>query len=205
MLKLCILFLLFILSSVAVSAIEVTTVYTDDHYYVSSGFVDIDFPAETLSALLTDFVHYRNWALKGLDGRDEVSKEFIGILRDVAYLPAEEVFVLYYDINLSWRFGSKGHTVRFILKQERSSEGLIRRLSLKLEEKSSTLKDAGFYMVLTPYGSSARIKATARVKFTWLINLFFRLERYRRNVDWRIERIIENLVDYAMLAERNVS
>ncbi len=200
--KLCILFLLFSLSSVAVYAIEVTTVYTDDQYYVSLGIVDIGLPAESLSSILTDFAHYRNWALKGLDGRDEVSKGFIGILRDVAYLPAEEVFVLYYDINLSWPFGSKDHTVRFILKQERSSEGLIRRLSLKLEEKSFTLKDAGFYMVLTPYGSGARIKATARVKFSWLINLFFHLEKYRKNVDWRIERIIENLADYAILVER---
>jgi hypothetical protein len=182
--------------SLPVFSLETHTVYTEDHYYVTSGTAELSVSFLRASAVLSDFSGYTHWAFRGLDGKDEISKKYIGLLKHIVYRPVEQVFSVIYDVNLRWPFGSRDNVLRFVLSHAAYRGNLLRSMILALEEETVALRDASLNFQIEPRGEGSFITATVRVKFTWLIDLFFDIESYRKSVEWRIQRILINLAEY---------
>ncbi len=176
------------------SAQSVATHKAEDGTYVTAGRVMIDRPIEVVRQVLRNRPAYSEWLLRGVDGSDPRSAEFIGVLRRIEYNEERRRFVLYYDVNLPWPFGSKDNTVDFIYAEGRSRAGTP-MFSVGLARPDGALQGARLdYRLHNLHGQTA-VDFTAGIKFSWLIDLFLTLPVYSRNIEWRIQRVLRNLVE----------
>ena len=177
-----------------VSAQSVSTHKDEDGTYVTSGRVIIDRPIETVRAVLRDRPAYSEWLLRGVDGSDPRSANFIGVLRRIEYNEERRRFVVYYDVNLPWPFGSTDNTVDFIYAEGRSRAGTP-MFSVGLARPEGALQGARLDYRLHDLQGHTAVDFAAGIKFSWLIDLFLTLPTYSRNIEWRIQRVVRNLVE----------
>ncbi|MBN2443030.1 MAG: hypothetical protein JXJ04_16850, partial [Spirochaetales bacterium] len=174
-------------------AVNAETVYDRDQYYNTSGMASIDLSLKELTEVLTDFNGYRNWALKGIDGKDPRSKKFNLILSDVDYLEEAGKFILIFDINLFWPFGSKGNKVYFDIIYHYSPAGTLRTIEFDLSNPTILVPSANLSLELYDHGSESKIYFKSKIKLAWFFDMFFSLKAFKRNFEVRIVNIIRNL------------
>lgn len=181
----------------AVSLENVETRYGDDGYYITHGSVSVPVPVFLANRIISDYRHYNRWALKGMDGRDPISKKFIGLLKDVRFIPPNTLEV-YYDVNLPWPFGMKDKSVRFAIDSSIYSGRDYIKMAFTMDQEAAALEDS--YLEFEVVGNEERseILFSFGLKFTPLVNLFFSLPSYKKNIEWRIIRVLENFNTYAV-------
>lgn len=177
------------------------TYYNDDGYYITEGSVVVPVPVFLANRIISDYRHYNRWALKGMDGRDPISKEFIGILKDVRYLHPETLEV-YYDVNLPWPFGMKDKSVRFAIDSSIYSGMDYIKMSFTMDQEAAALENSSLQFEVVGNERESEILFTFGLKFTPLVNLFFSLPSYKKNIEWRIIRVLKNFNTYAMSKNR---
>lgn len=178
-------------------AVNAETTYDEERYYNTSGAVILDISYKELSDILTDYDGYRNWALKGIDGKDPRSKKFVAILTDIIYQQVEQKFMLVFDINLIWPFGSKGNNIYFDIKKEYNSTGLLKTIEFSLCKPTFLVPRAVLSLKLyKDYSGGSRIYFKSRIKLAWFIDLFYTLKGFKRNFEVRIVNIIRNIKDF---------
>ncbi len=160
--------------------------------YVTRGFLSLPIAFSALREILDDYSTYREWALEGMDGKDPVSKKFIGIFSDIIYLPEQHFFEVVFDVNLPWPFGSKGNKIQFKIKEEQNDEK-AKRMTLVMATTSFAVEHASLSFEAYGLSGGSVLIFTARLKFSSLIGLFFNIDSYKKNVEWRIGRMVKNL------------
>lgn len=196
-------FALFALLAAAPAAAErvvTRTVYDDDReMFVTTGEVTLDVPFETVARVAGAFDRYRTWALVDINRRPS-GKPFITQFHDVRYLPGgaggRGAFDLVYDVDLVWPFGSEGDIIRFAVADVRSVPGVpgaVQRLAVQLGGDSALIErfDLALWASGDAKGSVVRFKSETR--FVGIVDTFFSMSVYRRNVEWRIGKVIQNL------------
>ena len=174
-------------------AINAETIYNKDHYYITSGLVYLDIPAKELSDIITDYAGYRNWALKGIDGKDPRSKKFNIILADIIFQEISQNFMLLFDLNLVWPFGSKGNKVYFDIIKDFTSTGIIKTIEYRLSKPTPLVPWASLSIEVFEHLSECKIYFKCKIKLAWFVDIFFTLKGYKKNIEMRIIQIIRNL------------
>jgi len=184
-----------ILAISAAYGIEIDTDFTEDKYYRTAGTFETEASFDTIIDVLTDFPSYRRWAVKGLGGTEPGTEDFIGLLKDTEYNPEENTLDIIYDVRLPWPFGSTGNRATFLIKELDTTESYF-SFELVMTDTSAVLKDASLRVRVYDERKGCRIESTARVRFTFILNLFFNLPGYRKTIEWRIVRVMSNMEDY---------
>jgi len=161
--------------------------------------VALDVPYSTLTRVAGEYSKYRVWALEGINGNGE--RDFITLLRDVRFQfrPRSTVgfFVLRFDVDLVWPFGSQGNQIRFAVRGATPSEGGgVRDLHLGLLGENIMIDDFDVRLVAEPAGAGSVVRFRSRVRFDGFFDTFLSMSRYKRNVEWRIVKVIKNLKAY---------
>ena len=176
-----------------------TTAWYDDETdtFVSKGSVPVDVSVARLGQVAGDFRNYRKWSLKGINEKPRGGKYNV-LIRDVFFRPGGSAglgaFDLIYDVDLIWPFGSKDNMASFdVVKVNKRADGGIDRMVCKLSKKNNLLDR--FDIDLRAEGSEAESRVVYRndVKFIALINAFFSLKQYRKNIEGRVIKVLENL------------
>jgi len=177
--------------------VKAHTWYDDDYdEFRTRGHVDLDLPLSTVTRVAAAFDDYRLWALHDINLKKNGDK-FITLLRDVRFRPNRGkmgAFEVTYDLDLVWPFGSEGDRILFALRTRRAHpDGGVDRLVVGLGEESSLLHN--FYLELQATGDAQRSRVSfyARVEILGVIDAFFSLGRYRRNIEYRIVKVVQNL------------
>ncbi len=184
----------------AAERVVTRTVYDDDReMFVTTGEVTLDVPFETVARVAGAFDRYRAWALVDINRRPS-GKPFITQFHDVRYLPGgaggRGAFDLVYDVDLVWPFGSEGDIIRFAVAEVRRVPGApdaVQRLAVQLGGDSALIErfDLALWASGDAKGSVVRFKSETR--FVGIVDTFFSMSVYRRNVEWRIGKVIQNL------------
>ncbi len=184
-------------STAQADEVKAHTWYDDDQdEFRTRGYVDLDLPLSTVTRVAAAFNDYRLWALHDINLKKNGDK-FITLLRDVRFRPNRGkmgTFAVVYDLDLVWPFGSEGDEIQFALRTRRAHpDGGVDRLVLGLGEESSLLNS--FYLELEATGDAQRSRVSfyARVEILGFIDAFFSLGRYRRNIEYRIVKVVQNL------------
>lgn len=189
-------FLFLIVLPVCIYAVNAETTYDNDRYYNTAGTVSLAIPYIELSDILKDYNGYRNWALKGIDGKDKRSSKFVAILTDIIYRQEDQKFILVFDINLGWPFGSKGNYIFFDISKDETSNGLLRTVEFSLSKPTFLVPRAVLSLQLSESSSGCRIYFRSRIKLAWFIDLFYTLKGFKKNFEVRILNIIRNIKDF---------
>ncbi len=182
----------------AAKEVNARTVYDDDEdVFITSGWVGLEVPLPVLARVAGDFATYGDWSLRGIN-RKASGKKFITLLNAVRFLPGgaggRGAFDVHFDIDLVWPFGSTDNIIRFGIKQARTLPGGgVDRLEVTLHGENTLLDD--FHLVLEATGDDkvSIVRFRSRVKVDGFFDTFFTLDTYRRNVEYRIVKVIENL------------
>ncbi len=187
----------FCLSGFPAASDSIDTFYDQDHSYITSGNIMLSAGNEQLIRLIEDYTDYNLWALRGLDGNDPVSENFIGILSGIEYFPEINSIAVIYNVNLIPPFGSKGNRMFFLIKRSGGHDESFFRNLFVLDSGSIVVKEASLELSLEEIKKNrSMLHYKARVKFSWLVDLFFDLDLYRKNIEWRIRQLVSNMDDY---------
>ncbi|MBI4979498.1 MAG: hypothetical protein HZC28_18620 [Spirochaetes bacterium] len=185
---------IFVLAAVSAAELPIRTYKSNDNRYVSEGTVHFDRPYTNIRHYLTDFDRYNAWAFRGLSGDDQVSKNFVLLLKGLTYAAAANVFTVAYDVNLIWPFGSRQNTL--VLGVTDSDTIRARSIRFALSTPSILVNEAVVILTMSPSGSGSDVHFYTIISVNSFFSLFFTMDTYKANVEWRIRRVIDNLVTY---------
>ncbi len=178
--------------------VNARTLYDDDaDTFVTRGWVGLEVPLPVLARIAGDFAAYRTWALHDINKKPD-GENFITQMHDVRFTPGgagpEGAFDLYFDIDLVWPFGSEGNIMRFAVVEARHRpDGGVDRIVARLYGDSALLDDFRLTLEATGDDKASVVRFDSRVKVDGFFDTFFTLATYRRNVEWRIVKVIQNL------------
>lgn len=192
--------LLLALPATAPAADGVTTATTyddDDDAFVTRGQVILDVPFTTVTRVAAAYAAYRTWALRDINHKPD-GDPFITKLHDVRYRPGAAAgrgaFDLVYDVDLVWPLGSEGDILRFAIKDARPTpDGGVDRLAVTLGGDSALIDAFDLVLEARPHPRGAIVDFNSRTRFVGIVDTFFPLSVYRKNIEWRIARVITNL------------
>ncbi|MBN2050248.1 MAG: hypothetical protein JW760_07380 [Spirochaetales bacterium] len=172
--------------------LDIKTDFTESKDYRTVGIFSTAAEYNTVSRVLTDFESYNRWVLRGLDGKDPGTEDFIGLMKETVYHREREVLELIYDVRLPWPLGSLGNSALFdITILDRSSNSLT--FNLDMTNTSAALKSASLDVTVFPENQGCRIETTALIHFSFFLNLLFNLPAYKKTIEWRIVRVMLNM------------
>ena len=179
-------------------SVSVKTVYNDDtDTFRTRGQVTLDVPLQSVTEVAGKLNEYRRWALREINTKAN-GKSFIIQLRDLSHTSGgpfgHGLFRLKYDVDLVWPFGSKNQHIDFaVLDVNPNPKGGLDRLTVALHGPNKIIKT--FSLVLIAFGDEKRavVDFEAQVQLTGFIDTFFPLSVYRRNIEYRIVKVIRNL------------
>lgn len=163
--------------------------------YVTTGEVLSPIPVSHLATIANNFSNYNNWALKGINGGEGNPHKFLLQIREMTYIQREPWgrFQVNYDIDLLWPLGRKGNLITFDIVDATYKEKMIKSLTIDLQEKSLFINTFRLHLEMDTQQKQSRIRFHSTVKLASLIQLFFNLNNYKRNIEWRIIKVIKNL------------
>ena len=172
--------------------------YDDDSgTFTSTGTVPVAVSLSRLGVIAGDFRNYRKWALRQINQKPKGGK-FNVLIRDVYYRPGGSAghgaFDLIYDVNLIWPFGSKDNMATFdIVKVSKRADGGIDRMVCKLGKTNKLLDRFDIDLRAEGNENESRVVFRNDVKFVSLVNAFFSLKQYKKNIEWRVIKVLDNL------------
>lgn len=181
-------------------SVKTRTVYDDDReMFVTTGEVVLTVPFETVAKVAGAFAAYRDWALVDINRRPG-GKAFITRFHDVRYLPGgaggRGAFDLIYDVDLVWPFGSENDLIRFAVKEVRPVAGVpgaVHRMAVELGGDSALIETFELVLWATGDTNGSRVRFKSETRFVGIVDTFFPMSVYRKNVEWRIGKVIQNL------------
>ena len=196
--------LIFLLLISAASAVlnaqemEISTEKNKDLGYISKAVLEFSPEyAETVSGILCDLNNYNDWALTGLNGKDEVSKDFMGILDALNYNEFVKVMDMKYSVNLPWPFGSEGKSL--FMKPTVSGNEHITTVKFIFEENSGAIKSGTIiFSVRKSDENTALLEVWGAIKLAWYFDIFITDKIYKKSVEVKVLQIAKNLVNYGM-------
>ncbi len=185
-------------TSVVEEGASTHTYYDDDRgMFMSRGEVRVGVPLNELAEVAGDFAHYGDWTLYGINDRPG-GGSFTIILKAVDYVPGGSyglgIFNIRYDLNVIWPFGRTNQVIPFeVAKAVRRPDGGVDHLEFVLGNDNMLLDT--FKVVLRASGDEQRsvVRFRSEVAFASLVDAFFTLKGFRKNIEWRIVRVLKNL------------
>jgi hypothetical protein len=178
---------------------QVKTHYDDDiDAYVTQGVIKVGVPLDDLATMAAAFKTYRQWALLGIN-RNASGTPYMTILNRVTYHPDRPFgkghFAILFDVDLIWPFGSDDNVVIFGITHATPRENGpgIGRLAVTLHGDNSLLKRFEIDLTATGDEKDSQVNFRGVVKLNSLVDAFFSLEGYRKNIEYRIIKVLKNL------------
>lgn len=196
--KILMAFLLLVLINSLSAYSEPQTIYSEDKVYITTGQFDFNQSADLVSLTLLKYNDYGKWALNGLQGINPGSEGLIAYFTDVEYFSEFGFFLISYDINLIWPFGRKGNGMKFVPNQYYSDTGELQSIVFIPVLETSFVKKTSLELYIRTDENSGLVSVdyTAKVKLSAFLNFFFNLKAYRKNFEWYIQKVVENLALY---------
>ncbi len=96
-----------------------------------------------------------------------------------------------------WPFGSTDNIVEFAVQEAVAADGGgIRELLVMLHGDNTVINEFQVRLVADGDASGSRVRLRSRVRFADFFDAFLTMARYRRNIEWRIVKVIQNLKRY---------
>ncbi len=150
---------------------------------------------DTVRRILCDLDNYNDWALTGLNGKDEVSKDFIGILDALNYNSLVSVMDMKYSVNLPWPFRSTGKSL--FMKPAVSGNEYITSVEFVFEENSGAIKSGTvIFSVRKSDEDTALLEVWGAIKLAWYFDIFVTEKTYKKSVEVKVLQIAKNLINY---------
>ena len=180
--------------------LSVNTSYeTKRDVFITIGHVTMPCGLEPLTELAARFESYRDWALRGINKKAS-GKAFIIKLLDVAHRPGtpgpQGHFAITFDVDLSWPFRERGSTIKFgVDRVRRYKQNGIDRMSVSLFGVNRLIKRFELELAADGDQVSSRLAFKAVVKLHPVVDTFFPIGVYRKNIEYRIAKVVLNLRD----------
>ena len=186
---------------------KVDSIYDEKmEHYQTFGSIPVPLPFEKLGKIGNDFKSYNLWALKGINGDKENSREFISILKELIFIKQLKnetskhgFFNLIYDVDLIFPFGQTDSSLKLKIVEHQEKDGILDSFKISLAEDSIVIKQFDLSIKLRESkDKQSFIDFSITFKLRKIFDMFFSLTKYRYNVEWRILTGISNLKDYSL-------
>ncbi len=175
---------------------EPLTIYTEDRFFVTTGVVDFEQTVDEVSIALLKYNDFSQWAFRGMDGVDKESEGLIAYFTDIDYSPEENLFYITFDINAIWPIGRKGHIMQFQPHQSYNNDGSLKSITLVPLLGTRMVEEANMVFYIEKNGPGASLSYESRIKLSKFLDFFFSLRSYKKNFEWYVFKMSDNLYTY---------
>jgi hypothetical protein len=175
---------------------EPLTVYTKDRYFVTTGEINFTHSIDEVSITLLKYNDYSRWAFVGMDGVDKESEGLLAYFTDIVYSVEENLFFVTFDINLIWPFGRKGRVLKFEPHQKYDGDGNLESITLIPLLGTKMVEEAEMVFHLQEQRSGTSLYYESKIKLTKFLDFFFSLRSYKKNFEWYVYKMSDNLYEY---------
>lgn len=172
------------------------TSYTDDRYFVTTGEIDFQISSWDVSMTLLKYNEYSLWALTGMQGVDKESEGLIVYFTDIEYSSADDLFYITFDLNLIWPFRREGVVLKFRPEQTFSNDGRLESIRLIPLLRKQLVEDAHLVFSISELPGGSSISYETRIRLTPFLDFFFSLRSYKKNFEWYVFKVTENLSEF---------
>lgn len=175
---------------------EPLTAYTEDRYFVTTGVIDFEQSVDEVSIALLKYNEFSQWAFKGMDGVDKESEGLITYFTNIDYSTGENLFYVTFDINAIWPIGRKGYVMQFRPFQSYNNDGSLKSITLVPLLGTRMVEEANMIFYVEEKGVGTSLSYESRIKLSKFLDFFFSLRSYKRNFEWYVYKMSENLYGY---------
>jgi len=176
---------------------EPQTIYTEDRFFVTTGELDFHQSREEVMITLMKYNDYSNWALNGMDGVDKESEGLLAYFTSIDFSIEENMFFVTFDLNLSWPFGRKDVLIKFKPHQTYSDKGDLQSIKLIPIIDTKHILDAELeFRFLENSNAGVSLAYSSKIRLSKFLDFFFSLRSYKRNFEWYVFKVAENLTVY---------
>ena len=163
------------------------------------------FPFPRVEAVCAEVSAYKDWIFRGINGSPGNPRDFLVLMRHLEhfYSGKRQIFLkVSYDLDLPV-FRREGQALYFKYSSQNISSKASqqqREYLISLSEQfggSLAVDKLNFKISVSKYGvSQSYVRFVSQTRFAYIVDLFFDMEKYKKNVEWRILQIIRNFVDH---------
>lgn len=159
--------------------------------YRTTGYIDIFVSESVVTEELVALQNYDSWALKGLDGSDQESIQYVGLFKGFAPISADKMRVIY-DIALVWPLGSKGNTAIF-----KVVHGDVPGYLTFISETGTIAYDYVSFSFRPVFISEncTRVMFVIESQFTWLLDPLMNVKSFEKGIGFRAQKVATNLAE----------
>jgi hypothetical protein len=171
-----------------------TTVYEPDRSYLTRGTLLIKGSSELLNSVFLDFNSYTDWVLEGMTRESEIASSlpaFLVSINPVSDRDNPNLLEIEYDLNTFIK--KRGLKAYFTTQWSIGDAGIIDTLSFEYTGSRNILKEASYVLFFTPLDEGIQIDFICKAKLSLLLDLFFSLKLYEKNIGYYIEGLSDNL------------
>ena len=172
-----------------------TTYDKDRHTYTTTGEKILGVGLADAAKIASSFATYNSWLFSGINGEKGNKRKLICILKELNYQRIKDShrMTLIFDVDLFFPLGREDASLHFAITGIRKKGAKLTGYSLLLSEKSLIIDSILFRVDLKAIGpKQSKLTYYSALRLKYLFDMFFNLERYKRNISWRIEKIISN-------------
>ncbi|MGC6418973.1 MAG: hypothetical protein ACON3Z_17735 [Bradymonadia bacterium] len=176
----------------------VSTHYDDDRdVFVTTGQLKLPVSLERVTRFAAEFGQYRDWALKGINQKAS-GRSFIVQLRDLSYVAGKPSrhghFIVKFDVDLVWPFKERDSQIKFKLDRlRRHGQDGVDMMALSLYGESRFIRAFDLVLSAMPQANGSAVSFRSEVELSPVVDTFFPLSVYRRNIEYRIAKVILNI------------
>ena len=171
---------------------EPLTVKEPGHVYITEGALLVPAGRDAVDRLVRDYPGFDAWMLRGLRERSDENRGHPALLTAVAYDADADLFTVYYDLKIIMTYHGQ---VAFHPVLVADDSGRVTAFRAELAGSGAVLKDSVFVFRFDDAPGGTELDYRVWTRLSAFGDLFFTLRSYRRNMEWYIARLAENLAE----------
>lgn len=168
------------------------TVYREDRFFETGGRLLIRGEMDDLTDVLLDFDSYGSWVLEGLTRKTARHEELPAFLVDV--IVRDELrgsFNIIYDLNKFLKI--RNLSAPFKSEWDTGTTGSVRAIRFIYTGKKSFLRAGRYSFKFRQSDEGILVEFLCEVRLSGLLDLFFTVQSYDKNMGYYIAGLSENL------------
>ena len=176
----------------------VETRYIPGRGYITSGFMILETDISYLLDVLTNAEDFPLWLIKGM-GEDAVMENSLNVsLNGVTSFPGRPNFSeVSFSLFLTKRVRLLTREISTDIIRWSPETGIFNHIEYRLPLQGFLVKEGGYHLYAIPVGRGRQLVFYEfRIRLAGIARALFNEKKYTRNINWYIEKIMENCLNY---------
>lgn len=177
---------------------ETQTILTKDRGYVTNGAILIEEKPDKIIKAMTDVSLMKNWLLRGMGEESARENKLRVALNELESIPLrEDACSVVFSLIISKHWVLNDRKMPIDIKYSPKDPGWLNHIQYIIPLGGIFIKGGGYDVYIIPIGEErSLVMYNFNIHLVGVAQWLFNEKLYRRNIEWYIQKIISNCVEY---------